>query len=111
MQMIHHKLRLINHVQFIQQQLRFLSITPCLVKGHSKWQNIKATKNKNDDARAKKINMYLKKVKAIVNKDGFDIKFNKKLAELEKVFIKESLPLDTFTKFIQRCKVFFIKMN
>lgn len=108
MQIIPQQLRLINRVQFIKQQFNYFSIAPCLFKGHSKWQNIKATKFKNDDERSKRINIYLRRLKPILRADGFDPKFNKKLNELEKEYVKESLPLDTFHRFIQKCKVFFI---
>lgn len=85
---------------------RFLSLAPSLSKGHSKWQNIKATKTKNDDAKSKKIIFFLKKMKVIVRAGGFDPKFNKKLFDLEKDYVKESLPLDTFHRHLQQCKVF-----
>lgn len=83
---------------------RELHISSTLLKGHSKWQNIKATKSKNDDLRSKRINEYLKKIKNAV-KDGFDTKFNKRLADLERDYLKESLPMETFKNTLKRLKV------
>ncbi|KAI6177598.1 putative transcriptional regulatory protein [Aphelenchoides bicaudatus] len=90
---------------FMPQQYRCLSVAPSLFKGHSKWQNIKATKGKNDAIKAKKISFLLTKLKAVVKSTGgFDLKLNRNLANLKQEFITQNLPLDTFNNYLVKLK-------
>ncbi|VDO22966.1 unnamed protein product [Haemonchus placei] len=75
-----------------------------LLKGHSKWQNIKETKGKNDMLRSKAITALLTKVRSAVQRGGFDTKLNRELAGLEQEFRAKGLPLDTFKKFLVKMK-------
>lgn len=88
----------------IMLQNRTFTQTSSLLKGHSKWDNIKGIKGKKDAERSKDISDFLKKMKTVV-KDGFDPKFNKKLTTLQQDYMKKSLPMDTFTKALNRLKV------
>ncbi|GMT18028.1 hypothetical protein PFISCL1PPCAC_9325, partial [Pristionchus fissidentatus] len=83
---------------------RSISSTPVALKGHSKWQNIKATKGKNDLIKSQAMNSLLKKVSAATRKGGFDLKLNRELAGLEQEFRAQGLPLDTFKTYVQRLK-------
>jgi transcriptional/translational regulatory protein YebC/TACO1 len=84
---------------------RQLSLSSTLGKGHSHWQNIAATKGKNDAARSKEISYLLKKAKeAVKHSGGFDMKLNKKLADVHKDYKSKSLPQDSFDKFLTRLK-------
>ncbi|CAI2349833.1 unnamed protein product [Caenorhabditis sp. 36 PRJEB53466] len=74
------------------------------MKGHSKWQNIKATKGKNDMIRSKATNFLLRKVRGAVSRGGFDLKLNRELADVEQEFRAQGLPLDTFKTFLQKMK-------
>lgn len=76
-------------------------------KGHSKWDNIKDTKGKKDAERSKLINQYLEKLKNITA-DGFDPKLNKKLLNLQLEYKKNSLPMDTFNKRLEKLKVLLL---
>ena len=76
-----------------------------VLKGHSKWQNIKATKGKNDLIKSQKMNMLLKRVKTVVRQDGFDLKLNRKLADLQLEFKAAGLSLDTFNNYLVKLKV------
>ncbi|KAE9553614.1 hypothetical protein FO519_003159 [Halicephalobus sp. NKZ332] len=78
--------------------------SPVVLKGHSKWQNIKATKGKNDLMKSQKMNMLLRKVKTAVRQDGFDIKLNRKLADLQLEFKSAGLSLDTLNNYLVRLK-------
>uniref|UniRef100_A0AC35TGQ2 Mitochondrial matrix protein n=1 Tax=Rhabditophanes sp. KR3021 TaxID=114890 RepID=A0AC35TGQ2_9BILA len=73
-------------------------------KGHSKWQNIQAVKGKNDMIKSQKINYLLKKVRSAVKDGGFDISVNRKLADVQKSFKSEGLPIDTFNGFLKKIK-------
>lgn len=84
---------------------RNLFLSASAFKGHSKWQNIKATKGKNDMARSQKVNQILKRVKTAVKHEGFDIKLNRKLADLQLEFKAAGLPMDTFNTYVTRLKV------
>jgi hypothetical protein len=91
---------------FLPQQHRCLSVAPTLFKGHSKWQNIKEGKGKNDAAKAKKMSFFLEKIKMVVKSPGgFDIKLNRDLEKLQLEYRKQSLPLDTFNRALERLKV------
>ncbi|GMS89119.1 hypothetical protein PENTCL1PPCAC_11294, partial [Pristionchus entomophagus] len=83
---------------------RSISSTTIALKGHSKWQNIKATKGKNDLMKSQAMNSLLKKVTAATRKGGFDLKLNRDLAGLEQEFRAQGLPLDTFKTYVQRLK-------
>ncbi|KAF8359461.1 taco-1, partial [Pristionchus pacificus] len=83
---------------------RSISSSPITLKGHSKWQNIKATKGKNDLIKSQAMNHLLKKVTAATRKGGFDLKLNRDLAGLEQEFRAQGLPLDTFKTYLQRLK-------
>ncbi|KAK6043875.1 DNA-binding regulatory protein, YebC/PmpR family [Cooperia oncophora] len=83
---------------------RGLCFSSGLFKGHSKWQNIKATKGKNDMLRSKAITTLLTKVKAAVAHGGYDTKLNRELAALEQEFRSKGLPLDTFKNFLTKMK-------
>uniref|UniRef100_A0AC34REI8 Uncharacterized protein n=1 Tax=Panagrolaimus sp. JU765 TaxID=591449 RepID=A0AC34REI8_9BILA len=83
---------------------RSLFLSASTFKGHSKWQNIKATKGKNDLLRSQKVNQILKRVKTAVKHDGFDLKLNRKLADLQLEYKAAGLPLDTFNNFLARLK-------
>ncbi|GMR41982.1 hypothetical protein PMAYCL1PPCAC_12177, partial [Pristionchus mayeri] len=83
---------------------RSISSSPITLKGHSKWQNIKATKGKNDLIKSQATNLLLRKVAAATRKGGFDLKLNRELAGLEQEFRAQGLPLDTFKAYVQRLK-------
>lgn len=83
---------------------RSISTTPTTLKGHSKWQNIKATKGKNDLIKSQAMNSLLKKVTAATRKGGFDLKLNRELTGLEQEWRAQGLPLDTFKTYLQRLK-------
>ncbi|CAI5444595.1 unnamed protein product [Caenorhabditis angaria] len=84
--------------------MRMVSTSTVDLKGHSKWQNIKATKGKNDMIKSKATNFLLKKVRGAVSRGGFDLKLNRELAGLENDFRAQGLPLDTFKNFLQKLK-------
>ncbi|KHN86798.1 putative transcriptional regulatory protein [Toxocara canis] len=92
-------------VRFFLPQRRNLSLSVELLKGHSKWQNIKATKGKMDMLKSQTTNMLLRKVKSAVQRGGFDLKLNKELAALQQQFRSEGLSLDSFNNFLLRLKV------
>uniref|UniRef100_A0A1I7ZX26 Translational activator of cytochrome c oxidase 1 n=1 Tax=Steinernema glaseri TaxID=37863 RepID=A0A1I7ZX26_9BILA len=73
-------------------------------KGHSKWQNIKATKGKNDMLKSRQTNYLVKKVKTVVKKGGFDLKLNKDLAAVQLEFKQNGLSLDAFNNALKRLK-------
>lgn len=81
-----------------------LSTTLPLEKGHSKWQNIRETKGKNDSIRSQKISFFLRKIKTAIKNDGFDPKFNKNLEKLQTEYKSQSLPIDTLNKYLVRLK-------
>lgn len=83
---------------------RSLSLSAAAPKGHSHWQNIKDTKEKHDRTRAKAIGTLLNKAKHYL-KYGTDLKLNKDLAAIQKEFKAQSLPLETFEKYIEKMKV------
>jgi hypothetical protein len=87
-------------------QYRYLSVTPLLTKGHSKWQNIKATKGKNDAEKAKKMAMFMERLKKVIKAPGgFDMKLNRELEKLQLEYRKQSLPIDTFNNRLAKLKV------
>lgn len=86
------------------------STTASLEKGHSKWQNIRETKGKNDAARSQKISFFLRKIKTSVKADGYDPKFNKTLDKLQTDYKAQSLPIDTLTKYLVKLKVIISKL-
>ncbi|KAK0420874.1 hypothetical protein QR680_014939 [Steinernema hermaphroditum] len=73
-------------------------------KGHSKWQNIKATKGKNDMLKSRQTNYLVRKVKSVVKKGGFDLKLNKDLAAVQLEFKQQGLSLDAFNNALKRLK-------
>jgi len=75
-----------------------------LRKGHSHWQNIKATKTKNDQERAKKISQFLKKAERAVLRGGFDAALNKDLASVMKDYQSNHLPKESLTNFLDKLK-------
>ena len=79
--------------------------SPTILKGHSKWQNIKATKGKNDLLKSQKMNTLLKRVKTVVRQEGFDPKLNRKLADLQLEFKAAGLSLDTLNNYLIKLKV------
>jgi len=81
-----------------------LLATPPCQKGHSKWQNIKATKGKNDMIKSQATNQLLRKVRSAVTRGGFDLKLNRELSALESDFRSQGLSLDTFKNFLQKLK-------
>jgi translational activator of cytochrome c oxidase 1 len=83
---------------------RQFSYTAEALKGHSKWQNIKAVKGKNDQLRSQKTNQLLKKVKTAAQQGGFDIKLNRKLADAQQEFRAAGLSLDTFNGYLTKLK-------
>uniref|UniRef100_A0A914ZCD9 Uncharacterized protein n=1 Tax=Panagrolaimus superbus TaxID=310955 RepID=A0A914ZCD9_9BILA len=83
---------------------RQFSYTAETLKGHSKWQNIKDTKGKNDQARSQRTNAILKKVKVATQSGGFDLKLNRKLADLQQEFRAAGLSLDTFNGYLTKLK-------
>uniref|UniRef100_A0AC34FEG4 Translational activator of cytochrome c oxidase 1 n=1 Tax=Panagrolaimus sp. ES5 TaxID=591445 RepID=A0AC34FEG4_9BILA len=83
---------------------RQFSYTAETLKGHSKWQNIKDTKGKNDQARSLKTNQLLKKVKSAAQSGGFDLKLNRKLADLQQEFRSAGLSLDSFNSYLTKLK-------
>ncbi|CAP33890.1 Protein CBG15714 [Caenorhabditis briggsae] len=91
-------------LQKFQQTSRLIHLTAYQQKGHSKWQNIKATKGKNDMIKSKATNFLLRKVKGAASRGGFDLKLNRELADLETEFRAQGLPLDTFKNFLQKMK-------
>lgn len=98
-------LKSLNSITVLKFQRDFTP-TFFLLKGHSKWDNIKGIKGKKDAERSKDISDFLKKLKGIV-KDGFDPKFNKKLVTLQQDYMKKSLPMETFNKTLNKLKVKF----
>ncbi|CCD73796.1 Transcriptional regulatory protein [Caenorhabditis elegans] len=86
------------------QPARAVHLTVFQQKGHSKWQNIKAVKGKNDLIRSKATNFLLRKVRGAVSRGGFDMKLNRELADLESEFRAQGLPLDTLKNFLQKMK-------
>lgn len=89
----------------LQQQQRCFSRGAFLLKGHSKWQNIKDTKGKNDALRARQISYLLTKVKSAVKSGGFDMKLNQQLVAVQQEFRAQSLPLETFNNYLAKMKV------
>uniref|UniRef100_A0A7E4ZT02 Transcriptional regulatory protein n=1 Tax=Panagrellus redivivus TaxID=6233 RepID=A0A7E4ZT02_PANRE len=83
---------------------RQLSLSAELLKGHSKWQNIKATKGKNDLLKSQKTNLLLRRVKTAVSTGGYDLKLNRKLADLQLEFKSLGLSLDTFNNYLVKLK-------
>ncbi|VDM59397.1 unnamed protein product [Angiostrongylus costaricensis] len=83
---------------------RGIFLSSGLLKGHSKWQNIKEIKGKNDLLKSRAMSILLKKVKPVVSRGGFDPKLNKELAGLEQDFRSQGLPLDTFRNFLVKLK-------
>ncbi|CAI4230575.1 unnamed protein product [Auanema sp. JU1783] len=81
-----------------------IQLTPHLDKGHSKWQNIKHIKGKNDLIKSKATNLLLRKAKAAISKGGFDLKVNRELASVETEFKAQGLSADTFRNFLQKMK-------
>ncbi|CAK5074693.1 unnamed protein product [Meloidogyne enterolobii] len=72
-------------------------------KGHSHWDNIAKTKTTKDQEKAKRINAYSKRIFNAV-KEGCDPKLNNKLAKVMEEYKKESLPMETFNKLLDRHK-------
>ncbi|KAK6742524.1 hypothetical protein RB195_010035 [Necator americanus] len=83
---------------------REFSLSNGLLKGHSKWQNIKATKGKNDMLKSQAMNVLLKKTKAAALRGGFDVKLNRELSALEQDCRAQGLSLDTFRNFLTKLK-------
>ncbi|KJH48809.1 DNA-binding regulatory protein, YebC/PmpR family [Dictyocaulus viviparus] len=83
---------------------RGIYVSSQFFKGHSKWQNIKETKGKNDALRSKAINLMLNKVRAAVIRGGFDPKVNQDLADLEQKFKSKNLPLEVLRNFLTKLK-------
>ena len=114
--------RLFVHSQRIPLFLSSNKICFCSsqLKGHSHWQNVAKTKTTKDQEKAKNINIFAKKIVNAV-KEGFDPAINKKLAKVMEVnkyfrnsfksffkeYKKESLPMETFNKILERQKVIF----
>ncbi|MFH4982099.1 hypothetical protein AB6A40_008808 [Gnathostoma spinigerum] len=91
--------------RLVIQYCRKLSYASPLFKGHSKWQNIKATKTKFDQQRSQQINVMLRRVKAAVKDGGgFDMKLNRKLAAVNQDYKAAGLPLDTLNNFLKKLK-------
>ncbi|CAD5220889.1 unnamed protein product [Bursaphelenchus xylophilus] len=88
----------------LRSQLQRFSTSPQLLKGHSKWQNIKEVKGKNDAMRSAKISFYLGKFRTACKNGGFDPKFNKDLEKLHLEYKAKSLPADTLNRFLTRLK-------
>ncbi|TKR64284.1 hypothetical protein L596_024849 [Steinernema carpocapsae] len=87
------------------QQRLAIHLSAVCPKGHSKWQNIQATKGKNDLQKSKATNNLLKKMKIAVKTGGsFDIKLNKDLAAVQLEFKQSGLSLDTFNNGLKRLK-------
>uniref|UniRef100_A0AAF5DG82 General transcription and DNA repair factor IIH helicase subunit XPD n=1 Tax=Strongyloides stercoralis TaxID=6248 RepID=A0AAF5DG82_STRER len=84
--------------------INLLHSSPIFLKGHSKWQNIKDTKGKNDSIKAQKINFLLSKVKLAIKDGGYDINSNQKLSSLLADFKANGLPLDSFHNYLKRMK-------
>ncbi|KHJ95643.1 DNA-binding regulatory protein, YebC/PmpR family [Oesophagostomum dentatum] len=84
---------------------RGFSVSSSLFKGHSKWQNIKATKGKNDMIKSQAMNTLLKKAKAAALRGGYDLKLNRELSALEQDCRSQGLSLDTFRNFLIKMKV------
>ncbi|CAJ0575645.1 unnamed protein product, partial [Mesorhabditis spiculigera] len=82
---------------------RAFTTSATLRKGHSHWQNIRATKEKNDTQRARAINLLLQKMRSAV-KGGYDSKLNRNLAAVEAEFLKQGLGMDTYKRTLQRLK-------
>jgi translational activator of cytochrome c oxidase 1 len=83
---------------------RQFSYTAEALKGHSKWQNIKDVKGKNDMARSQKTNALLKRVKTAAQNGGYDLKLNRKLADLQQEFRNAGLSLETFNAYLLKLK-------
>lgn len=84
---------------------RYVCHSAVLAKGHSKWQNIKDTKQKMDKIRSQRITYLLNKMREATKSGGFDIKTNSKLIDLQNEFRAQSLPLDTFNRYLVKLKV------
>uniref|UniRef100_A0A0N5B2M7 Transcriptional regulatory protein n=1 Tax=Strongyloides papillosus TaxID=174720 RepID=A0A0N5B2M7_STREA len=78
--------------------------SPLNLKGHSKWDNIKNIKGKNDMLRSKKINYLIGKLKSAVKEGGFDSKTNRKLSDLQVEFKNNAIPLDQFNGYLKKIK-------
>ncbi|CAD6197576.1 unnamed protein product [Caenorhabditis auriculariae] len=96
--------RIVGTSTTIYGSVRAIATTPAMFKGHSKWQNIKATKGKNDMIKSQTTNLLLRKVRGAVSRGGFDLKLNRELAGLEQDFRSNGLSLDTFKNFLQKIK-------
>ncbi|CEF67500.1 Translational activator of cytochrome c oxidase 1 [Strongyloides ratti] len=84
--------------------INLLHSSPTFLKGHSKWQNIKERKGKNDLEKSRKINFILSKVKNAVEAGGFDLKLNNKLNDLLQEFKSNGLPSETFHSYLKKMK-------
>uniref|UniRef100_A0A0K0G0L7 Translational activator of cytochrome c oxidase 1 (inferred by orthology to a human protein) n=1 Tax=Strongyloides venezuelensis TaxID=75913 RepID=A0A0K0G0L7_STRVS len=78
--------------------------SPLNLKGHSKWDNIKDIKGRNDLLKSKKISYLLNKMKSVVKEGGFDIKTNKKLNDLQLEFKSSGIPLDQYNGYLKKIK-------
>lgn len=78
-------------------------IEPCRLAGHSKWQNIRHTKQSNDAKRAGMISKYCLAVrKALVTGGGTDPKLNSALANVLAAAQKDNVPKDTLMRQIEK---------
>jgi translational activator of cytochrome c oxidase 1 len=97
--------QLLRSVALSRHQSRLLSLSIPLSKGHSKWQNIKDIKGRNDSIRARSITFLLAKAKTAIKQGGFDVKTNLSLSKIQQEFREKGLPLDSFNKFLIKMKV------
>ncbi|XP_003493229.1 probable transcriptional regulatory protein PEPE_1240 [Bombus impatiens] len=73
--------------------------------GHSKWQNIKATKQEHDTARAQIFNTLSHKMKAVAIESGnSDPNTNPKLANLVEQARKANMPMSTLKGILEKIK-------
>ncbi|CAD5215018.1 unnamed protein product [Bursaphelenchus okinawaensis] len=93
--------RSLNPLRFRVQQF---STTPIVFKGHSKWQNIREVKGKNDALRSQQISWFLKKIRNACKNGGFDPKFNKDLEKLQNEYKAKNLPSESMAKYMARLR-------
>lgn len=73
-------------------------------KGHSKWQNIKDIKGKQDKLRSITISRLLDRVRRTVKIGGYDVKSNKELAALQLDFRANNIPAEIFNNYLAKLK-------
>lgn len=86
----------------VLNQFYLFTIQQIRCKGHSKWQNIKSTKEANDQAKARIIGKYVTLIRKCVIDKGPDPKSNVKLAGLLLDAKKNNVPIDTINRNIKR---------